>query len=219
MLILFWVSLTLLVYSYFIYPLILRLCVKPKDIPTVSLETYPSVDIIIAAYNEESCIKERIENALAQDYQGNFQVLVASDGSQDRTGEIIESFKDVRVKAYSTFSGVSLTGSYTEGSSGPTPIDSTTSNISVAKNAWKRYTVNLGSGYSNLSVTMSGGSGDADLYVRRGSQSTTSAYDCRPYKNGNNEVCTFSSPASGTWHIDIRGYSAASGVSFRVQAD
>ena len=126
----------------------------------------------------------------------------------------------VRVKAYSAFSGVSLTGSYTEGGTGgPTPIDTTTSNISVGKNAWKRYTVNLDAGYSNLVVTMSGGSGDADLYVRRGSQSTTSAYDCRPYKNGNNEVCSFSSPASGTWHIDIRGYSAASGVTLRVQAD
>ena len=39
------------------------------------------------------------------------------------------------------------------------------------------------------------------------------------YKNGNSEVCTFSSPASGTWHIDLRGYSAANGVSLRVQAD
>jgi hypothetical protein len=125
----------------------------------------------------------------------------------------------VRVKAYSTFSGVSLTGSYTDGSTGTTPIDTTTSNISVAKNSWKRYTVNLDSGYSNLVITMSGGSGDADLYVRRGAQSTTSSYDCRPYKSGNNEVCSFSSPAGGTWHIDIRGYSAASGVSFRVQAD
>ena len=125
----------------------------------------------------------------------------------------------IRVKAYSAYSGVSLVGNYTAAGSGPTPIDSTTSNISVATNAWKRYTLNLGSGYSTLSFTMSGGTGDADLYVTNGSQSTTSAYDCRPYKSGNNEVCTFNAPASGTWYIDIRGYSAASGVSLRTQAN
>jgi hypothetical protein len=125
----------------------------------------------------------------------------------------------VRVKAYSTFSGVSLVGNYTEAGSGPTPIDTTTSNISVAQNAWKRYTLDLDSGYSTLTFTMSGGSGDADLYIRQGSQSTTTAYDCRPYKTGNNEVCTFNAPASGMWHIDIRGYSAASGVTLRTQAN
>jgi len=125
----------------------------------------------------------------------------------------------IRVKAYSTYSGVSLVGSYTAPGAGPTPIDTTTSNISVSKNAWKRYTVNLGTGYSTLTVTMSGGTGDADLYVRQGAQSTTTNYDCRPYKNGNNEVCTFNAPASGTWYIDIRGYTAASGVSFRTQAN
>jgi serine protease len=126
----------------------------------------------------------------------------------------------VRIKAYSSFSGVSITGSYTEpGTGGPTPVDSTVSNISVSSGAWQRYTLNLGSGYSNLNVAISGGSGDADLYVRRGSQSTTSSYDCRPYKYGNNETCAFTSPASDTWHIDIRGYTAASGVTLRVTAD
>jgi cellulose synthase/poly-beta-1,6-N-acetylglucosamine synthase-like glycosyltransferase len=100
MLMLFWIALFLLVYSYLIYPLILRLTVVPKTVKLTTPEQWPSVDIIIAAYNEESCIKERIENALAQDYQGHLQILVASDGSQDKTGEIIESFFDERVQAY-----------------------------------------------------------------------------------------------------------------------
>jgi len=143
----------------------------------------------------------------------------AGGNNESCTGSSSGGTYYVRVKAYSTFSGVSLTGSYSEGGSGPTPIDTTTSNISVGRNSWKRYTVDLGSGYSNLTVTISGGSGDADLYVRQGAQSTTSSYDCRPYKNGNNEECTFNSPASGTWHIDLRGYTAASGVTLRVQAD
>ncbi|GHE89389.1 glycosyltransferase family 2 protein [Thalassotalea profundi] len=99
MLIIFWISLTLLVYSYFIYPLFLKIFVSPKVIKLQTLNEYPSVDIIIAAYNEESCIKARIENALAQKYQGELNILVASDGSKDNTGEIITSFTDPRVKA------------------------------------------------------------------------------------------------------------------------
>ena len=66
---------------------------------------------------------------------------------------------------------------------------------------------------------MSGGSGDADLYVTFGSQSTRSSYDCRPYESGNNENCSFSSPQAGTWYIDIYGYRAASGVTLNVKAN
>ena len=100
MLIVFWISLSLLVYSYFIYPLLLKLLVKPKSIALQDVNNYPSVDIVIAAYNEESCIKARIENALEQNYQGKLQILVASDGSKDKTGEIISSFDDPRVNAF-----------------------------------------------------------------------------------------------------------------------
>ncbi|BFM11039.1 M28 family metallopeptidase [Simiduia litorea] len=123
----------------------------------------------------------------------------------------------VRLKAYSSFANVSLVGSYTEGG-GQTnpPINETISNISVAKSQWARYTQTLAAGYSSLQVNMSGGSGDADLYVRHNAASTTSAYDCRPYKNGNSESCSFTAPAAGTWHIDVRGYSAASGVTLTI---
>ncbi|GAB3315000.1 M20/M25/M40 family metallo-hydrolase [Luteimonas notoginsengisoli] len=75
------------------------------------------------------------------------------------------------------------------------------------------YTLEVPAGASSLAFTMSGGSGDADLYVRFGSAPTDSAYDCRPYKSGNSEACSFASPAAGTWHVRIKGYSAFSGVS------
>lgn len=100
MLLLFWLSVAALLYSYFIFPLILRIFVTPKPVSRVLPENLPSVDIIIAAYNEEACIKARIENALSQDYAGELQILVASDGSQDSTGQIIDSFEDIRVKAF-----------------------------------------------------------------------------------------------------------------------
>lgn len=121
----------------------------------------------------------------------------------------------VRIKAYSTFAGVNLTGSFTEnsGGGGGLPAINQTRNFDVASAQWQHYDQALQAGYASFDVNMSGGSGDADLYVRVGSQPTTSAYDCRPYRNGNNETCSFTNPAAGTWHIGARGYSAASGVS------
>ncbi len=114
---------------------------------------------------------------------------------------------------------MSLTASYTEAGNGPTPVDATVSDISVGSRAWARYTLDLGAGYSTMDVSITGGTGDADLYVNFGSQSSTSSYDCRPYKNGNEETCTFSNPQSGIWYIDIRGYTAASGVTLNVTAN
>ena len=96
----FWVSVALIVHSYFFYPLLLRLFTKPHKVPTSTHNPLPRVDVIVAAYNEESCIYDRIQNVLAQDYPGKVQVLVASDGSQDNTGQIIQSFDDPRVIAF-----------------------------------------------------------------------------------------------------------------------
>ena len=144
----------------------------------------------------------------------------SSGNNENCTGTQTGGTYHVRVKAYNTFSGVSLTGSFNEGGGGGvTPIDASVTDISVAQGSWKRYTLDLGAGYSTMTVKISGGSGDADLYVRHGAQSTTSSYDCRPYRNGNNETCTFNSPASGVWHYDIRGYTAASGVTLNVTAN
>jgi len=75
------------------------------------------------------------------------------------------------------------------------------------------YSIVVPSGASNLSIVTSGGSGDADLYVRFGSAPTTSSYDCRPYLGGNAETCTFATPQAGTYYVMVRGYSAFSGLS------
>ena len=56
------------------------------------------------------------------------------------------------------------------------------------------------------------GGDNADLYVKFGSQPTTSSYDCRPYRNGNEETCSFASPAAGTWYVMVRAWSTFSGV-------
>ena len=125
----------------------------------------------------------------------------------------------VMVEAWNAIADVSLTGSFNNSTGGVTPINRTESNISVSTNSWARFTQDLGAGYSSLTVTISGGSGDADLYVNYGSASSTSTYLCRPYKNGNSETCSFDNPQSGTWYLDLRGYSNASGVTLSVSAN
>ncbi|MGS2720524.1 S8 family serine peptidase [Paraglaciecola aestuariivivens] len=122
----------------------------------------------------------------------------------------------VKVIGYSAFNGVSLTGSYTEATPPSPGFSTTVSNISASRSQWKYYTIEIPAGKSNFSVDTYGGSGDADLYIRFGSQPTTSQYDCRPYKSGNTESCSVNNPAAGTWHIGIRAYSTFSGLNMDV---
>ena len=61
-------------------------------------------------------------------------------------------------------------------------------------------------------VKIFGGTGDADLYVKKGSVPTTSSYDCRPYTSGNTETCDMSSFGTGTYYIMVFGYRAVSGL-------
>lgn len=75
-----------------------------------------------------------------------------------------------------------------------------------------RYTLEVPAGATGLSFVQSGGTGDADLHVRFGSAPTTATYDCRPYKDGNEETCSFATPQAGTYHVLVRGYTSFSGV-------
>jgi xanthomonalisin len=78
------------------------------------------------------------------------------------------------------------------------------------------YTVVIPSGASNLVISESGGTGDADLYTKFGSAPTLSSYDCRPYITGNNESCTVASPQAGTYYVMLNGDAAFSGVSVKA---
>ncbi|QBG37368.1 S8 family serine peptidase [Litorilituus sediminis] len=146
----------------------------------------------------------------------------ANGNSESCTGTDTDGTYYVRVKAYSSFDGVNLTASYTEPSTGGggnvSPINETVTNISVDRRSWTRYTYDLAAGYDDLTITLVGGSGDADLYITQGQQSTRSSYDCRSWNNGNDESCSFSAPAEGRWYIDIYGYSAASGFDLNLTA-
>jgi len=85
--------------------------------------------------------------------------------------------------------------------------------LAASTGASLNYTMTVPAGASNLVFTTSGGSGDADLYVKAGSAPTDSSYDCRPYKSGNAETCTIANPAAGTYYVRLKAYSTFSGVS------
>lgn len=90
---LFWICVLLIGYVYAGYPLILailaRLQRKTPDYP----EIMPQVSILIAAYNEQNVLASKLDNTLALDYPKDcMQIVVAADGSDDRTAEIVESF-------------------------------------------------------------------------------------------------------------------------------
>jgi len=88
--------------------------------------------------------------------------------------------------------------------------------LSAAKNGKLNYTVAVPAGATNLKIAISGGTGDADLYVKFGSAPTTSSYDCRPYVTGNSESCTAASPSAGTYYVMLNAYAAFSGVTLKA---
>ncbi|TCV91282.1 vibriolysin [Luteibacter rhizovicinus] len=114
------------------------------------------------------------------------------------------------VTAAFTGVGVSCTGG--GGSGGALSNGVAKTGLAGATSAELNYTVVVPAG-KNLVIKISGGTGDADLYVKFGSAPTTSSYGCRPYLTGNNETCTFSSSQAGTYYVKLRGYAAFSGVS------
>ncbi|OJH37447.1 peptidase M4 [Cystobacter ferrugineus] len=90
------------------------------------------------------------------------------------------------------------------------------SELSGSSGNKKYYTLEVPAGLPNVVFDLSGGSGDADLYVKQGSVPTTGSYDCRSFKIGNTEKCTFSNPAAGTWYVMIYAYTTYSGVSLKA---
>ncbi|PPU04737.1 S8 family peptidase [Xanthomonas arboricola] len=87
--------------------------------------------------------------------------------------------------------------------------------LGAATGAELNYTITVPAGSGTLTVTTSGGSGDADLYVRAGSAPTDTVYTCRPYRSGNAETCTITSP-SGIYYVRVKAYSTFSGLTLRA---
>ena len=89
----FWISLGSILYTYFGYPflvfLLAKLVHKSENYPAYQ----PSVTLLIAAYNEEGVIEDKIKNSLAIAYPKDLlQILIVTDGSTDKTPEIVKRY-------------------------------------------------------------------------------------------------------------------------------
>lgn len=99
---LFWAGVLIISYTYVGYGIILWLLTKagrkfhtPVDYQESEL---PAVTHIVAAYNEEQCIEQKICNSLSLDYpKEKLTLLFVTDGSTDKTSEIVKSFPSVKL--------------------------------------------------------------------------------------------------------------------------
>ncbi len=120
----------------------------------------------------------------------------------------------VEVNAYQEFSALSLVVNIDAITIEPQPASTVLTNalpvsdIVISTGEQIHYQFDVPADASNLSVAISGGTGDADLYLQFEQAPTTSSNICRPYLNGNNESCDIAAPSTGRYYIMIDAYSA-----------
>ena len=82
--------------------------------------------------------------------------------------------------------------------------------ISGAAGSSQVWTLAVPAGATGLKFTTTGGTGDADMYVKFGSAPTTTSYDCKSEGSTNAETCNIATAQAGTYHVLIKGYAAFS---------
>jgi biofilm PGA synthesis N-glycosyltransferase PgaC len=103
MTVLFWIAFALIVYTFVGYGLVLfvMICIRRairgrRSLPAT--DGLPSCSLVIAAYNEEAFIREKISNTLELEYEpGKLEIVFISDGSDDRTPDIISEYPRIRL--------------------------------------------------------------------------------------------------------------------------
>lgn len=114
--------------------------------------------------------------------------------------------------AFTLNSNTTVNATFNATSGGRTVIPLTATDIQGTSGSTLYYSVTVPENAKNLVIKISGGTGDADLYVKYNQTPTINSYDCRPYAPGNYETCTFPAPYAGTYHVMIRGSSSFSGL-------
>ncbi|MBI3621534.1 MAG: glycosyltransferase family 2 protein [Nitrospirae bacterium] len=100
--IVFWVCLFLLAYTFFGYPLLIRLWAGLRPRFPVTRDFLPTVSVVIVAYNEAAGVARRLDNLLALDYpRDRLEILFVSDGSTDGTARRAWAYAERGVKTIS----------------------------------------------------------------------------------------------------------------------
>ncbi|MBC3872044.1 M4 family metallopeptidase [Undibacterium flavidum] len=121
--------------------------------------------------------------------------------------------------AASATSGASIVASYQTGGTTPTGtalVSGTAQSVTLATNASKLYYITVPSGKTSLTFTLSGGTGDSDLYARMTTAPTTTSYTKKSDGSTNTETITFSAPAAGTYYLLVNAYAATSNASVKA---
>lgn len=176
------------------------------DVRTAQFNGSPSTLTRSQRQNNSTALPSNVNWWSANGY-GDVVELVQGTGNRSiiNTGSSSSSGGSTSSSSSSSSSGGSSSGGLTN--------NQTLTNLSGSQGQELDFYIDIPTGSTSLDVSISGGSGDADLYVRQGAQPTTSSYDCRPWRNGNNENCSFSNPQNDRWYIMLRGYNSFNGVS------
>jgi cellulose synthase/poly-beta-1,6-N-acetylglucosamine synthase-like glycosyltransferase len=101
----FWISIFIIVYTFLGYGIVLYILIKLKRIvkgksriPDINLNLLPSCTLVVAAYNEEGFILEKIKNTLELIYPPDkLKLLFVTDGSDDRTPDLISEYPQIKL--------------------------------------------------------------------------------------------------------------------------
>lgn len=101
----FWTAWLLILYTYVLFPVLLagvaRLRGRECEAAPLRDEELPRVAMIVAAYNEEAALPEKLANTWRLDYPADrFEVLIGSDGSSDASARLLQECSDARLRAF-----------------------------------------------------------------------------------------------------------------------
>ncbi|NLG51981.1 MAG: glycosyltransferase family 2 protein [Chloroflexi bacterium] len=95
----FWASLLGIAYTYVGYGLLMALLARWQSRPVRRADITPTVTVLVAAYNEQDCIAQKIENTLSLDYPPDkLDLLIVTDGSTDETNAIVAAYANRGVR-------------------------------------------------------------------------------------------------------------------------
>ena len=104
--ILFWAMLLIVFYTYLGYGILLYMIIRlkrlfagaPREAAVPADDQLPTITLLICAYNEEDVVAEKMANTLAIDYpREKFRIMWVTDGSTDRTNELLAAYPEVDV--------------------------------------------------------------------------------------------------------------------------
>src|SRR5215468_10528186 len=112
----FWTSFLLVAHTYLLYPIVLFLAYslvqmrrdwhylrsrRDSRSPAQDATQLPPVTLVIAAYNEEARLRDKLANIRQLDYpRDRLQIIIVSDGSTDRTNDILRAVPDPHVACF-----------------------------------------------------------------------------------------------------------------------